>query len=116
MFSLSPVKIRSLTSEPEKVLPEVPSVTNLNPRLEQTMLIDEESDFALRIYPRLEQGGYFTRPERPSDNLFVRAMDAVFRPEVIHIGDISVSCSIITAIKRKNPFCLINPMVIHVSW
>jgi hypothetical protein len=72
-----------------------------------------------RIYRKLDQmdrEGRLMQPDEPSDNLFARAMDAVFRPEVIKIGDTAVACSVITAIKRKNPFCLLNPMVIQVAW
>jgi hypothetical protein len=79
-------------------------------------LFHEDSDFGERIYRRLKEGGYLTRPEPRSENLFVRSMDAVFRPEVVRVGGFSVSCSVITAIKRKNPLCLINPLVVHVSW
>jgi len=43
-------------------------------------------------------------------------MDAVFEPEVIHLRKIDVSCSLITALKRRNPLCLINPIVLNVSW
>jgi hypothetical protein len=53
---------------------------------------------------------YLTRPEPLS---FV---DGVFRPEVLHLGKTSISCSLLTALKRKNPLCLLNPVVFQLSW
>jgi len=70
----------------------------------------------LALYRRLEQGGYLTRKEIRSENRFERAIDAIFEPEVIHLRKVDISCSAITAIKRKNPLCLLNPIVLNVSW
>jgi len=70
----------------------------------------------LRYHERLERTGYLTRPELPSENRLVRLAASTFRPEVFKIGKTSVSCSIVTAIKRKNPLCLLNPFVLTVSW
>ena len=68
-----------------------------------------------RIY-RLETGDYVIFHEPPPDNLYVRTMDTIFRPEVIRLGKMSVASSVVTAIKRKNPLCLLNPMVLVFSW
>lgn len=50
------------------------------------------------------------------DDLFSRSVNAVFVPEFIHVGHTAVACSVWTAIKRRNPFCLINPIPLNVSW
>ena len=68
-----------------------------------------------RIY-RLETGDYVIFHEPPPDNLYVRTMDTIFRPEVIRLGKMSVAFSVVTAIKRKNPLCLLNPAVLAFSW
>jgi hypothetical protein len=71
---------------------------------------------AERYYLRQPNFG-FIAPARVSDNLVIRALDSVFRPEEFHVGrTATVSCSILTAIKRKNPFCLLNPIILDVSW
>ena len=75
-----------------------------------------ERAIMLKYYERLKQTGYLTRPEPPSDNLLIRFADSTFRPEVLKIGKTSVTCSIVTAIKRKNPLCLLNPCVLTLSW
>jgi len=53
-------------------------------------------------------------PGRPAG--FEGAIDSIFRPEVYHGRKVYVSCSVLTAIKRKNPLCLLNPLFLHVSW
>ena len=86
------------------------------PSSEAMSVETRERAIMLRYHERLERGGYLTRPEPPSDNLLVRFADSTFRPEVFKIGKTSLSCSIVTAIKRKNPLCLLNPIVLNLSW
>jgi hypothetical protein len=59
---------------------------------------------------------YLTEPEPKSENRLVRAAEAIWTPEVIKVGKTSVACSVITAIKRKNPLCLLNPIFFQASW
>ena len=60
---------------------------------------------------------YLVPAEEPVfDHGVNRFFDQVFRPEEFHVGKHSVSSSITTAIKRKNPLCLLNPIVFQVSW
>jgi hypothetical protein len=68
------------------------------------------------VYRRLDRGGYLNKPELPSENLVVRALDNTFRPEFIRVGKAEMSFSLLTAIKRKNPLCLLNPLVFQLSW
>ncbi len=75
-----------------------------------------ESDFDLKLYRRLEENGYLERPEPPSENLLVRYTDAIFVPDVVRVGKADVRSSILTAIKRRNPLCLLNPAFLQISW
>jgi hypothetical protein len=59
---------------------------------------------------------YLTPAEPPSDSAFARAVDSVLHPEVITLGKTRLQCSIIKAIKRKNPLCLIDATVLKLSW
>ena len=102
-----------VTNTPLAVPVRIPSTNDVP---DQMSLSSQGSDFDQRMYRRLEEGGYLTRMEQPSDNLFVRATDGIFRPEVVHFRKIEISCSLITAIKRKNPLCLINPIFFSASW
>jgi len=92
--------------------------TNAGPEtsFETTSASGSLSGASLRIYERLERAGYLTRPELPSEDRLDRLVNTIFVPESIQFGKASVSCSIITAIKRKNPLCLINPIFLDVRW
>jgi hypothetical protein len=59
---------------------------------------------------------YLTPPPVKSENRAVRAAEAIWSPEVVKIGKTSIASPLITAIKRKNPLCLLNPIFFQVSW
>jgi len=101
------------TNEAFKIDSPIPETAQ--PRAEMSAE-NRERALMLRFHERLEQGGYLTKPEPPSDNRLVRFAESTFRPEVFKVGKTSVSCSIVTAIKRKNPLCLLNPFVLSISW
>lgn len=42
--------------------------------------------------------------------------DPVFAPEVVKLGKVKITGGVVAAIKRKNPFCLLNPLVFAASW
>jgi hypothetical protein len=69
-----------------------------------------------QIYRRLDEAGYLTRPE--PETPLSHFLDRTFSPEVIHLGKgkAVAGCTLYTAIKRKNPLCLLNPMVLFFSW
>ncbi len=64
----------------------------------------------------LVEEGELTRVEPPSENKFLRPIEAIFEPTPVRLGKVKVSCSILTAIKRRNPLCLLNPFFIQGSW
>ena len=72
--------------------------------------------FEREVYARLERGGYLKTPEPPTDNRLQRFLNSTFEPEVLHFGKLSLSCTAITAIKRKNPLCLINAIFLRLEW
>ena len=55
-------------------------------------------------------------PPRPSENSFVRATDAIFTPAPIKLGSTYLSFTPVTAWKKRNPLCLLNPLVFNLSW
>ena len=55
-------------------------------------------------------------PVQEPDDRLTRCFDVVFRPEEYQVGKTLFSCSILTAINRKNPLCLLNPEFLHLSW
>jgi len=59
----------------------------------------------------------FIPPARVSNDLVVRATEAIFRPEEFHIGRTAIfSCTILTAIQRRNPLCLLNRNFLILSF
>jgi hypothetical protein len=78
--------------------------------------LDRAERTMLRYYEQLEAGGYLTPTPPPPDNLYDRTFNAIFEPEQVRMGKATVSFTPITAIKRKNPLALLNPLVFSVSW
>jgi len=62
------------------------------------------------LHSRVVRSGefYLTRTEAPSDTGVLAYVDRLFTPEVVKIGKASVSCPLVTVIKRKNPLCLLS--------
>lgn len=73
-------------------------------------------EFDYQSYRLLHENAVLRRKEPELDDFFSRTVREVFVPEPFRIGKTTVCCSLITAIKRKNPLCLLNPMVLNVSW
>jgi hypothetical protein len=82
--------------------------------LQGSMSTDVDESFAV-VYRRLEARDDLFEPQ-PSNNLFVRATDAIFQPAPISIGTMQLSFSPVTAWKKRNPLCLLNPLVFSFSW
>lgn len=62
--------------------------------------------------------GLIQPPEPLPHDPLSRGCEAIFKPEVVHIGQkATFSCSIWTAIKRKDPLCLlgVHPFL-RISW
>jgi hypothetical protein len=101
------------------------STNNMSPELGEMAL--NSSDHAdlfqtMDVYRRLDEGGYLTKPYRP-DGLLAREMDSMYRPEVFHVGKTTIRCSLVSAIKHKDPLCLFNlddpesnPSVVFFKW
>ena len=82
--------------------------------LQGYMSRDVDESFAA-TYRRLEERRDLFEP-RPSDNRFVRATDAIFTPAPIRFGGTQISFTPVTAWKKRNPLCLLNPLVFNISF
>ncbi len=79
------------------------------------MALDAEGDFFNPgLYRQLVEEGCLTQRSPPS--ALERRINDIIEPEVIHFRKADLSCSLITAIKRKNPLCLLNPIFLNLSW
>ena len=80
------------------------------------MTTEIEDAQSAQLYRRLSARGDIFVQERKADSAFGRAIDTIFTPEPIRLGGTQIAFSPITAIKRRNPLCLLNPLVFNVSW
>jgi len=76
----------------------------------------EDQDFRLPYGRYHDFDSVIMRPAKVPSDPVTWVLYSVFRPEEFQVGRTTVSCSIFTAIKRKNPLCLLNPLVLSVSW
>jgi len=114
MFSLPSVQLRSETPAVIAATPDIAmSDQDFLPRHPRETDRDE---FEFQLYKRIERGRYLTPPPPKPTTAFGRFMHNTFEPEVFSVGKTRVSCTIVTAIKRKNPLCLLNPLFLNVSW
>jgi hypothetical protein len=102
--SLAPLSATSNTTAPKSRLP---SSFSADTGSEDTDIDPRYRNFVLTKLPDLE-----------SQNWVDRGFEPVFSPGEFRIGRTAkVSCVITTAIKRKDPLCLLNPSCFfHLSW
>ena len=80
------------------------------------------SEISIQVYETMNGGPVLARMEMPDEPggaigwLQTEVWDPVFAPEVVKVGKVQMSGGIVTAIKRKNPFCLLHPLVFVASW
>jgi hypothetical protein len=96
--------------------PNADAQTNAPTTMAEFRIDSVTTSLEQEVYAKLERGGYLTRQDSGSDIPLVRWLGSTFEPAVFHIGKTSVCCSLVTAIKNRNPLCLLNPMVLGVSW
>ena len=73
-------------------------------------------------YESLTGEPLLTRVEMPDEPggaigwVETKIWDPVFAPEVIKFGRVKMTGGIVAAIKRRNPFCLLHPLVFSAGW
>ena len=67
-------------------------------------------------YARIMEEGLLKSPQPVYGSELERRIVDSFRPEIIHVGHAQISCSLITAIARKNPLCLLSRSFIGISF
>jgi hypothetical protein len=118
-FSLPALRLRAeLQVEAEKAA-SIPTISVSTPATTPIQTVALESSLSdTEFHSGVIRSGefYLVRAEPPSDSGVVRFVENIFTPEVVHLGKVPVSCSIVTAIKRKNPLCLLNPYFFQAWW
>jgi hypothetical protein len=79
-----------------------------------TASTDSQDTYPFRKYPALVPKQAL---EPVSRNWVADGVDSIFHPEEFRVGRTTkVSCTIATAIKRKDPLCLLYPVFFRFSW
>jgi hypothetical protein len=68
------------------------------------------------LFSRIAREGRLQPPAPMYDNDLERKMAEAFRPEIIHLGHVTVSSPIITAIARRNPLCLLDSIILRIEF
>ena len=120
-FTLPPMNLRAELSldapqpQPPSPFPNHAFPTNAPER--EVTATTLETPGALEGYNTRSDRFYLTPAlEPPPETPIGRALDSVARPEVVRMGEADLSCSIITAVKRKNPLCLVNATFLDLTW
>ncbi len=72
---------------------------------------------ALETYNTRSDRLYLTPEiEPPAQSPLGTNLSSIGEPEVLHLGHRTLSCSAITAVKRRNPLCLVNATVLKMTW
>ena len=80
------------------------------------------SETTIQAFESMNGGAVLTYVEAPEELggaagwLTEKVWDPVFAPEVVKIGKVRMTGGVVAAIKRKNPFCLLNPLVFGMGW
>lgn len=113
-LSFSPLQLRPLPTVPERVRPTIVAGSDA------ASIAAEASNAArwrgLELTERFDRAIVSNRPARLSATGADRWFRDVFEPEVFHLGHMTVGSSFATAIKRRNPLCLLNPYVFWATF
>lgn len=108
-FAVEPLHLRTVAPEEiNAIKPSTPADPNLSlSKADASFQIPfSGGDFESRV---IRPGEFYLRQAAPaSENSIVRFVDGVFRPEVIHLDKVQITCPFWTALKRKNPLCLLS--------
>lgn len=123
-FFLEPIHLR-LESQPEATAPaKTAGPVELSLKLQPQAAVTNSSRLDISwgdgsdLHSSVIRPGefYLVGPEPLPEGKVVRALDRIFTPEVVRVGKVPISGSIVTAIKRKNPLCLLSPIIFQLSW
>lgn len=98
---------------------DAPATEDFSLTKETALIVSESS---VQSFESMNGGSILSAIERPVELggaigwLNENVWDPVFAPEVIKVGKVHMSGGVIAAVKRKNPFCLLHPLVFVASW
>ena len=120
-FSLPPMELRTeltLDSPPPAAPSPFPShMLDTNSPSRDVSANTPDTASALQSYNIRSDRFYLVPPvEQAPESPLGRALNSIAGPEVVKLGNKTLECSAITAVKRKNPLCLINATFLKMTW
>lgn len=120
-FSLPPMVLRTeltLDAPPPAVPSPFPAhELDTNSPSRDVSASTPETATALQSYnARADRFYLVPTPEQASASPAGRALNSIAQPEIVRLGNKPVECSVVTAVKRKNPLCLINATIFKMTW
>ena len=108
-FAIEPLRLRpEARPENDEIKPSAAVVANLpvsKPGVSFETGLDG-SEFQSQV---IRPGQFYLTQAAPaSDNSIIRFVDGVFRPEIIQLNRVQMKSPFWTALKRKNPLCLLS--------
>jgi hypothetical protein len=114
LFILPEPHLRTEYTEPQPSRPEAAKAVHMEIQHTDSMQFTMgRGDRFFQPYQRFD----LIKQTHESDDVLTRFIDSTLRPEVYHLGRTTTfSCSILTAIKRRNPLCLLNVQFLELTW
>jgi hypothetical protein len=100
-------------------LPVRPDDVNTQPTRQAQVFssqVDSVNDPRSALFRQIEKEGSLKSPEPVPNSETGRKVANAFRPEILHVGHVRIYSPLVTAIARKNPLCLLDPMVLGISF
>jgi len=102
-----------LPTQPESI----PASTTNTAQITNTQDLAASGAFSdMSPYTSRDLGSFLAKRNPEALSLLRHPVDAIFEPETLRLGKVKFSCSIVTANKRRDPLCLLNPAFLGFSW
>ena len=127
LFAVPAVELKtSANTNPPPLIESQSQETSTNASPEEFTLTKETvailDEASIQSFESMNGLPVLTAVERPAELggaagwLSENVWDPVFAPEVIKVGKVKMTGGVIAALKRKNPFCLLHPLVFAAGW
>lgn len=125
LFAVPKIELKTAASPAASSTGEVTHSASNQSDAELSVAFQERplvSEISIQAYETMNGEALLQRVERPAELggalgwLETTVWEPVFSPEVVKLGKVKVTGGVVAAIKRKNPFCLLNPLVFAAGW
>ncbi len=112
LFSPPELKTHELPTRPEDVITR----PDRQAQVFSSRVDSLNNQTSSAIFRRIEKEGSLRPAEQAPTTELGRKVANAFKPEILHVGHVRIYSPLVTAIARKNPLCLLDPMVLGISF